>query len=75
MNDMGNPVSGLSDKPPVIIPIEPFVSREYAEAEGDKLWAEKIIEVCGNIKLEWRYRDNTYDCVLDVDGGIEFKHK
>ena len=37
-------------------------------AEGAKLWAEAILEVYGNIKLEWKYvpgKDN-YACKLET---------
>ena len=44
-------------------------------AEGAKLWAEKIIEAYGNIQIEWRYRDGGYDCWLDVDGGVTYRHE
>ena len=34
-------------------------------AEGDKLWADAILAVYGNIKLEWKWRDNILDCELE----------
>ena len=34
-------------------------------AEGDKLRAEGIIEVYGNIKLEWECRGDVIDCKLE----------
>ena len=45
MNDMSKPHPRASEKP-VVIPIEPFVSREYAEAEGDKLWGKVWQAAC-----------------------------
>jgi len=46
----------------------------YAEgnklrAEGNKLWSEAIIEVYGNIKLEWKNwneEHKTYECHLET---------
>ena len=38
-------------------------------AEGDKLWAEGIIAVYGNIKIEWKnwHKDTkTYECHLET---------
>lgn len=38
-------------------------------AESDKLWAEAIIEVYGNIKLEWKnynVEKNDYECHLET---------
>ena len=35
------------------------------KTEGDKLWAEGILDVYGNIKLEWKIRDNNFDCHLE----------
>ena len=34
-------------------------------AEGSKLWADAILEVYGNIKLEWKFRDIDFDCELE----------
>ena len=34
-------------------------------AEGNKLWADAILAVYGNIKLEWKWRDNILDCELE----------
>ena len=45
MNDMGKPQPRAGEKP-VVIPIEPFVSREYAEAEGDRLWGKVWQAAC-----------------------------
>ena len=35
-------------------------------AEGDKLWAEAVISIKGNVKMEWIYRSekNDYACIL-----------
>ena len=38
-------------------------------AEGSKLWAEAIIEVHGNIKMEWKNWDSkkeSYECHLET---------
>jgi len=38
-------------------------------AEGDKLWTEAILEVYGNIKLEWKNYNNDkkdYECHLET---------
>ena len=38
-------------------------------AEGDKLWAETILEFCGNIKLEWKNYNSikqSYECHLET---------
>ena len=37
-------------------------------AEGDKLWACAIIEIKGNIKIEWEYvsEKNNYRCKLET---------
>ena len=45
MNDMRKPLPPARQKP-VVIPVKPFVSREYAEAEGDKLWARVWQAAC-----------------------------
>lgn len=37
MNEMSSPPAADTERP-VVIPIEPFVSPEYARAEGEKLW-------------------------------------
>lgn len=37
MSELNSPTGGM-DKPPVIIPVEPYVSPEYAKAEQEKLW-------------------------------------
>lgn len=39
-------------------------------ADGDKLWAEKIIELADSIGLDWQWRDGGCDFHLD---GIVFK--
>jgi len=36
---------GMADEP-VMLPVEPFVSREYAEAEADKLWPKVWQAAC-----------------------------
>ena len=33
-------------------------------AEGDKLWTDAILEIYGNITLEWKFKDGDYDCIL-----------
>ena len=45
MNDLSN-VPARAVEQPVVIPIEPFVSRDYAEAEGEKLWAKVWQAAC-----------------------------
>lgn len=45
MNALGAPPA-RTDVQPVVIPNEPFVSREYAEAEADKLWAKVWQAAC-----------------------------
>ncbi len=45
MNQM-SPPPARTDVQPVVIPNEPFVSREYAEAEADKLWAKVWQAAC-----------------------------
>ena len=37
-------------------------------AEGDKLWACAIIEIKGNIKIDWEYvsEKNNYRCRLET---------
>ena len=43
-------------------------------AEGGKLWAEAIIEVYGNIKLEWRnYSSEKKDYECHLETGEIFK--
>ena len=41
-------------------------------AEGRKLWACAILEIFGNITLEWLYRDGGMDCLLG--NGELYKH-
>ena len=45
MNDMSKP-QPRAEATPVVIPVEPFVSRDYAEAEADKLWARVWQAAC-----------------------------
>ena len=40
--------------------------------EGDKLWAEAIISIHGNVPVEWKYRDNDYDCIVE---GVTYKYR
>ena len=42
--------------------------RMKLRAEGDKLWAESIIEAYGNIKIEWKNyssEKDSYECHLE----------
>ena len=41
-----------------------WTARLKLRAEGDKLWAEMIIAVHGNITLEWKWRGDVWDCHL-----------
>jgi phenylpropionate dioxygenase-like ring-hydroxylating dioxygenase large terminal subunit len=45
MNEMSSPPAATDEKP-VIIPIEPFVSPEYAKAEAEKLWPKVWQAAC-----------------------------
>jgi len=43
-------------------------SRLKLRAEGNKLWAEAILQVYGNIKMEWKNynkKQNDYECHLE----------
>jgi hypothetical protein len=39
---------------------------ERLRADADRLWAEAIIEVYGNIRIEWKFRDGVVDCHLET---------
>ncbi|MBV1690554.1 aromatic ring-hydroxylating dioxygenase subunit alpha [Novosphingobium sp. G106] len=45
MNEMTSPPAAVTEKP-VVIPIECFVSRDYARAESDKLWGKVWQTTC-----------------------------
>ncbi len=42
-------------------------------AEGDNLWAESIIEIKGNIKIEWKYVESKSDHECHLETGEVFK--
>lgn len=42
-------------------------------AEGNKFWTEAIIEVYGNIKLEWIYRSEKEDYACKLETGEVFE--
>ena len=43
-------------------------------AEGDKLWAEAILQVYGNIKVKWKnYNSNKNDYECHLETGEVFK--
>lgn len=48
--------------------------RQKLRDEGDKLWAEAILAVYGNIKLEWKNWDgNKQSCECHLETGEVFK--
>ena len=49
-----------------------WAERAKLRAEGAKLWAEAILEIKGNIKIEWTWisEKNDYKCKLET--GEEF---
>jgi hypothetical protein len=49
-------------------------TRMKLRAEGSKLWAEAILTTYGNIRLEWVLRGDDYDCWIDADGGVTYRH-
>ena len=51
-----------------------WTARLKLRAEGDKLWAEEIIEAYGNITLRWEWISNDGpDCILG--NGEHYRHR